>query len=128
MTRTATAAVRGIKFVSVPTRDQDRALAFWTEKMGLTVATDQQFDETQRWIELRIPGADTRLVLFTPTGSEGQIGGFAPLSLWSDDVDATYRQLVDAGVEVLGPPKKQEWGTSLLFKDPDGTTFHIGSK
>ena len=128
MTRTATAAVRGIKFVSIPTRDQDRALAFWTEKMGFTVATDQQFDETQRWIELRIPGADTRLVLFTTQGSESLIGTFAPMSFWTDDVDAAYQQLVDAGVEVLGPPKKAEWGTSLLFKDPDGTTFHIGSK
>ena len=128
MTRTATAAVRGIKFVSVPTRDQDRALAFWTEKMGFAIATDQPFDDKQRWIELRIPGADTGLVLFTPKGAEGLIGTFAPMSFWSDDVDATYRQLVGAGVEVLGPPKKAEWGTSLLFKDPDGTTFHIGSR
>jgi predicted enzyme related to lactoylglutathione lyase len=123
-----TAAVRGIKFVSIPTRDQDRALAFWTEKFGFTVATDQQFDETQRWIELRIPGADTRLVLFTTNGSEALIGQFAPMSFWTDDIDASYRQLVDAGVEVLGPPKKAEWGSSLLFKDPDGTTFHIGSR
>jgi predicted enzyme related to lactoylglutathione lyase len=128
MNRTATAAVRGIKFVSIPARDQDRALAFWTEKIGLAVASDQPFDETQRWIELRIPGADTRLVLFTPKGSEDRIGTFAPMSFWSDDVDATYRQLVDAGVEVLGPPQKMEWGSSLLFKDPDGTTFHVGSK
>jgi predicted enzyme related to lactoylglutathione lyase len=123
-----TAAVRGIKFVSIPTRDQDRALAFWTDKFGFTVATDQQFDATQRWIELRIPGADTRLVLFTTNGSEALIGQFAPMSFWTDDIDASYRQLVDAGVEVLGPPKKAEWGSSLLFKDPDGTTFHIGSR
>ena len=128
MPHTDTAAVRGIKFVSIPTRDQDRALAFWTEKLGLTVATDQQFDDKQRWIELHIPGADTRLVLFTTNGSEGLIGQFAPMSFWSDDVDATYHQLVDAGVEVLGPPQKAEWGSSLLFKDPDGTTFHIGSR
>ena len=44
-----------IKFVSVPTRDQDRALAFWTEKVGLSVVTDQPFDGKQRWIELRFP-------------------------------------------------------------------------
>jgi len=120
--------IKGIKFVSIPTRDQERALHFWTEQVGLAVATDQPFDETQRWIELRIPGADTRLVLFTPKGHEERVGGFTNLSFWSDDIDATYQQLVDAGVEVLGPPKKMEWGASMMFRDPDGSTFHIGSR
>jgi catechol 2,3-dioxygenase-like lactoylglutathione lyase family enzyme len=47
-----------LKFVSIPTSDQDRALAFWTEKVGLRVATDQPMGG-QRWIELSIPGAET---------------------------------------------------------------------
>jgi catechol 2,3-dioxygenase-like lactoylglutathione lyase family enzyme len=57
--------IRGIKFVSVPVRDQDAALEFYTAKLGFTIITDQPFG-TQRWIELRIPGAETGLVLFTP--------------------------------------------------------------
>ena len=120
--------IRGIKFTSLPTRDQDAALAFWTERMGLHVATDQPFDETQRWIELRIPGADTRFVLFTPPGHEDRVGGHAPLAFWSDDLDATYARLTAAGVETLGPPRKESWGSSLLFRDPDGTTFVISSR
>ncbi len=40
-----------IKFVSVPVRDQNRALDFYTEKLGFTIITDQPFDEKQRWIE-----------------------------------------------------------------------------
>jgi catechol 2,3-dioxygenase-like lactoylglutathione lyase family enzyme len=48
-----------IKFVSVPVRDQNRALDFYTEKLGFTIITDQPFDEKQRWIELRIPKAET---------------------------------------------------------------------
>ena len=124
----SSAMIRGIKFVTIPTRDQDRALAFWTEKLGFAIASDQPFDDKQRWIELRIPGADTRLVLFTPPGAEERIGTFSPVSLWSDDIDATYQQLVDAGVEVLGPPKKMEWGSSLMFKDPEGTSFHVSSR
>src|SRR5436309_14273664 len=58
--------IKGIKFASVPVSDQDRALAFYTEKLGFAVATDQPFTDKQRWIELRIPGAATGLVLFTP--------------------------------------------------------------
>jgi catechol 2,3-dioxygenase-like lactoylglutathione lyase family enzyme len=48
-----------LKFVSIPVGDQDRALAFWTEKMGLRVATDQPMGPGKRWIELSIPGAET---------------------------------------------------------------------
>jgi hypothetical protein len=33
-----------------------------------------------RWIELEIPGADTRVTLFTPTGQESRVGTFVPLS------------------------------------------------
>ena len=57
--------IKQIKFVSVPVADQNRALDFYTEKLGFTIITDQPFDEKQRWIELRIPKAETRVVLFT---------------------------------------------------------------
>ncbi len=57
--------IRQVKFVGIPTKDQERALKFWTEIMGLKVLTDQPLGH-QRWIELQIPGAQTRLVLFTP--------------------------------------------------------------
>ena len=53
-----------VKFVSIPTTDQDRSLAFYTEKLGFKLVTDQPFNEKQRWIELRIGNAETRFVLF----------------------------------------------------------------
>jgi len=37
--------VRGIKFVGIPARNQDISLKFYTEKLGLKVATDQPFTE-----------------------------------------------------------------------------------
>ena len=59
--------IKGIKFVNIPVADQSRALAFYTEKLGFTVATNQPMGPGgQRWIELKIPGADTRVSLFTP--------------------------------------------------------------
>ena len=47
--------IKQVKFVSIPVEDQDRALDFYTEKLGFTIITDQPFDEKQRWIELRVP-------------------------------------------------------------------------
>ena len=56
--------IRGVKFVSIPVLDQDRALSFYTDVLGFRLLTDQPFNEKQRWLELGIPGADTRIVLF----------------------------------------------------------------
>lgn len=47
--------------------------------------------------------------------------------LYSDDVKKTYDELVAKGVEFVSPPKKESWGTSAMFKDPDGNSFVIGS-
>jgi catechol 2,3-dioxygenase-like lactoylglutathione lyase family enzyme len=116
-----------VKFVSIPTRDQNRALKFYTEKLGFEVATDQQFDSKQRWIELRIANSPTRVVLFTPDGHENRIGGFFNGSFACDDVSATYRQLNARGVEFEGPPQKQPWGEFAKFKDPDGNQFVLSS-
>ncbi|NMO16361.1 VOC family protein [Pyxidicoccus fallax] len=120
--------IRMVKFVSIPVSDQDRALAFYTEKLGFKVATDQQFNEKQRWIELRIPGAETSVVLFTPEGHENRIGGFFNGSFASDDVMKTYETLSARGVEFTGPPQKQPWGTFAMFKDPDGNQFVLSSR
>ena len=65
-----------LKFVGVPTSDQQRALRFYTEKLGFAVSTDQPFNDKLRWIELRIGSAQTRIVLFTPPGHEDRIGSF----------------------------------------------------
>ena len=61
------------KFVGIPTSDQQRSLRFYTEKLGFAVSTDQPFDGKQRWIEMRVANATTRIVLFTPEGHEDRI-------------------------------------------------------
>ena len=116
-----------VKFVGVPVSDQDRALAFYTEKLGFEVATDQAMGPGQRWIELRIGNASTRLALFTPPGHEDRIGSFFNGSLQCDNVEATHRQLSQRGVEFVEDPTRQPWGTCAKFKDPDGNIFVLSS-
>ena len=120
--------IKGMKFASIPVRDQDASLAFYTEKLGFSVATDAPFNDKQRWIELRIPGADTRVVLFTPDGWESRIGGFQAISFWTDNVQKTYDEYFARGVEFAGPPKTEAWGTSAIMKDPDGNMFVLSSR
>ena len=117
-----------VKFVSIPTRDQDRALEFWTGQVGFTLFTDQPFSDSQRWIELAVGDSDTHFVLFTPEGQEDRIGSFFNGALACDDVEATYRQLSERGVTFDSPPQKQHWGIFATFRDPDGNRFVLSSR
>ena len=120
--------VRGIKFVGIPVKDQDVAMKFYTEAMGLKVVTDQPFTPAQRWIELMIPGADTGIALFTPEGHERRIGEFQSIAFWCDDVFATAGILKQRGVTFTQEPRKEPWGSVAVFKDPDGNQFALSSK
>jgi predicted enzyme related to lactoylglutathione lyase len=120
--------IKRIKFLGIPVRDQDRALRFYTEKLGFRILTDQAFSDRQRWIELSIPGADTGIVLFTPDGQEDRIGTFVNTSWEVDNIDKTYRELQEKGVEFTGPPQKQPWGTFVMMKDSEGNQIVLSSR
>lgn len=119
--------IKQIKFVSIPVADQNRALDFYTDKLGFTIITDQPFDEKQRWIELRVPKAETRVVLFTSDADKNRIGTFMNMSYSCDDIEETYKTLKGRGVEFEGPPQKQPWGTYAIFKDSEGNSFVVSS-
>ena len=120
--------IKRIKFLGIPVRDQDRALRFYTEKLGLRILTDQEFSEKQRWIELSIPGAETGVTLFTPDGQEDRIGTFVNTSWEVDNVEKTYEELLGRGVEFAGPPQKQPWGMFVILKDSEGNQIVLGSR
>ena len=120
--------IRTIKFASIPVKDQQRALEFYTQKLGFTIITDQPFGEGQRWIELGIPGAETRVVLFTADVHKDRIGTFQNIVFGSENVEKTYSELAGRGVEFLQPPKKEPWGTSSVFKDSEGNQFVLSSR
>ena len=119
--------IKQIKFVSIPVTDQNRALDFYTEKLGFTIITDQPFDEKQRWIELRVPKAETRVVLFTPEGDEKRIGSFMNMSYACDDIEKTYAELTKRGVAFESQPSNEPWGTYAMFKDSEGNRFVLSA-
>jgi predicted enzyme related to lactoylglutathione lyase len=117
-----------VNFVSIPVRDQDQALSFYTEKLGFLILTDQPFDDHQRWIELRVPGCETKVVLFTPPGHEDRVGSFSNVTFMTDDLERTYRELTQRGVVFTAPPTKQPWGQFAKFQDADGNQFVLSAK
>lgn len=116
-----------LKFAGIPVRNQDAALAFYTDKLGFKVVTDQPMG-AQRWIELRIGASDTRVVLFTPDGQEDRIGTPFNGSFACDNVEKTYEELKGRGVEFVSAPQKQPWGTFAIVKDPEGNQLVLSSR
>jgi predicted enzyme related to lactoylglutathione lyase len=119
--------IRSIKFASMPVKDQDRALDFYVNKLGFVVVTDQPMGPGMRWIEIRPAKGQTGLALFTAPGHEDRIGTFAGISMECDDVEKTYAELCEKGVEFAKPPKKESWGTMAIMKDSEGNQIVLGT-
>lgn len=117
--------LKQIKFLGICVADQERAKTFYKDVLGCEVLTDQPFNDKQRWIEMKIPGAQTGIALFTPDGMEDRVGSFVNTSLIVDDIDAAYEHLQAHGVECMGTPQKAEWGSFFMFKDSEGNTLVI---
>nr|WSZ15531.1 VOC family protein [Streptomyces canus] len=105
-------------FVTLPASDQDRALRFYTDVLGLTVTADRDLPQG-RWLQVAPEGAQT---VFTLSGPG--MGGFEPgsargIMLVTTDVDADCARLTEAGTPVQGPDELP-WGRMASFTDPDG--------
>ena len=57
-----------------------------------------------------------------------EIGSFFNGALSCDNVERTYEELSGRGVEFMGPPKKEPWGTFAMVKDVDGNQFVLSSR
>lgn len=117
-----------VKFITIPTHDQARAVTFWTERVGFRVLTDQPFNDKQRWIELRVGSSDTRIVLFVFDEQGLKPGMMFNGALACDNVEQTYQELLAKGVEFVTPPTKQPWGMFAVFKDLDDNQFLLSTK
>ena len=116
-----------VKLVSIPVADQQRSVAFFTEKLGFRVTTDQPMGPGARWIELTPPAGGVRVVPYVGTDDTRRPGGFGAPVFTCSDVEGAFRELSARGVEFVQPYKEESWGASCVFKDPDGNLFALTS-
>ncbi|TDD17177.1 VOC family protein [Nonomuraea diastatica] len=109
--------------------DQQRAVDFWTGKMGFTVTTDMPYGD-DRWIEVEPPDGGARLVLLKAAPDwPTPVKGMPHYVLFqADDIVRTHEELVARGVEFVQEPQRQPWGRSAVFKDDEGHQFHLGQR
>ncbi|MGO9321233.1 MAG: VOC family protein [Solirubrobacteraceae bacterium] len=112
--------------VIVPVSDQDRALDFYTGKLGFEKRADIPMGEAMRWVEVAPPGAATTIAIVPPR--EGEPTGVATrVAFATDDIDADHASLRAQGVDVdeavmrMGDPVPP----MFFFRDPDGNTSLI---
>ena len=120
--------------------DQDEALAFYTEKLGMEVRDDVTVPEMGnfRWLTVALPGQDVALTLMAIPGppvfdaetqeqmknllAKGALGG---LFFATDDCRATYEELKNKGVEFSQEPTEQPYGVDAGFRDVSGNHMRV---
>src|SRR5215217_6191787 len=101
--------------VGIYASDQDRALDFYVNVLGLEKRLDEPMGPEARWIDVAPADAETRLVLFTPSGLEDRIGTRGNMVFECDDIQVTYEELRGRGVEFTEEPSEQPWGMWAQF-------------
>ena len=113
--------------VIVPVADQDRALQFYTEALGLEKRVDVPFGDGARWIEVAPAGADTAIAICPPGPTVTAGGRDTGISLQTDDIDSYHAQLKDRGVDV--DAEVSRFGDAVpplfWFRDPEGNTLMV---
>jgi catechol 2,3-dioxygenase-like lactoylglutathione lyase family enzyme len=133
--------LKNLTHVNVGVHDQDEALAFYTEKLGLELREDATVPEMGnfRWLSVGLPGQkDVAITLLAVPGppvfdedtaqkikdlvSKGAAGG---LFFATDDIDGTYQELKECGVEFSQEPTDQPYGRDAGFRDPFGNQIRM---
>jgi predicted enzyme related to lactoylglutathione lyase len=132
--------LNNITFFTVWVHDQDEALAFYTDKLGLELRDDVTVPELGnfRWVTVGVSGQDVAVSLVAIPGppvfddetrkqivnivSKGAAGG---LMFSTDDCRASYEELKGRGVEFLQEPTEQPYGIDASFRDPSGNQARL---
>jgi catechol 2,3-dioxygenase-like lactoylglutathione lyase family enzyme len=112
--------------VMVPVSDQDKAIEFYTKKLGFTLAADVPFGNGDRWVEVAPPGGGTALAL-VPSQGHYEAGRVLGVALTSADPRADHAELRENGVDVDVDLMGGDGTVPLLFmfRDQDANQLMI---
>ena len=110
-----------VDFIAVPTRDQERAVRFYEETLGL----QRNSNSSERWVEFETGNLTIAILPHEYTGRSEFTPSSAPIALRVADVEEARRTLEGAGVEF--PMETIDSGVCHIapFKDPDGNSLML---
>jgi lactoylglutathione lyase len=107
--------------VIIPVSDQDKALDFYTEKLGFEVRADIPFGEGDRWLEVAPPGSEAAVAIMPPRPGQTPHNDQACVVFTTDDLDADHAALKERGIDVEDPMGGEgPVPRMFFFRDPDG--------
>jgi catechol 2,3-dioxygenase-like lactoylglutathione lyase family enzyme len=118
--------IRDVPLTGIFVDDQEAALDFYTNRLGLVKVQDESYGESARWITVSPDGSGTRIILKKAEHERekamvGRSDGPPILTLGTDDVRAAYEELRERGVRFLGEPYRYPWGLAAILLDQDGS-------
>ncbi|HEY0679632.1 MAG TPA: VOC family protein [Chitinophagaceae bacterium] len=121
-----------IRLTSVLVDDQDKALQFYTEKLGFVKKTDIPLGE-HKWLTVVSPESDEIELVLEPMGFEpaktyqkALFEAGIPLTAFHvEDVHKEYEQLLKKGVEFSLKPTNMGAVTLAVFNDTCGNNIQI---
>jgi predicted enzyme related to lactoylglutathione lyase len=119
--------VSKVSTIVVPVSDQARAIAFYTETLGLEKRTDVPFGNGYRWIEVAPAGAETTIAIVPPPPGKPTGNVETGIGLYTDDIDAYHAELKQSGADVDADVSRMGDPVPPLFwlRDPDGNTLMV---
>jgi predicted enzyme related to lactoylglutathione lyase len=119
-----------VAVVTILVRDQDEALQFYTEKLGLETMDDMSFGEGNRWLTVTAKNQRDVQIFLQKADSFGidamdQVGKATMWAFNTDDCREDYETLKGRGVKFLSEPTAQPWGIQAIFEDLYGNKFSI---
>jgi catechol 2,3-dioxygenase-like lactoylglutathione lyase family enzyme len=123
--RKGTEMIKDVPLTGVFVNDQEAALDFYTNKLGLELIQDEAYGEGgARWITVSPAKMRIRIVLKKAEKEHekamvGRSDGAPVLTLGTDDLHAAYKRLSERGVRFLGEPYRYPWGVGALLLDQD---------
>jgi predicted enzyme related to lactoylglutathione lyase len=124
--------LNGYAYITVLVNDQDQALKFYQETLGLELRMDVPFSPEERWVTVAPVGADypeiSLEVAVSPAQKNaiGQQAGDTVLVVFTtENADQSHADLTAKGVQVLGEPENVPWGRQFALKDPYGNLISV---
>ena len=126
MTSTKT-YVNKLNTVVIPVSDQERAIKFYVEKLGLEKRTDMPFGNGYRWVEVAPADAETTIALAPPPEGRPTGNRETGIGLQTDDIDGYHAELKANGVDVDAEVSRMGDPVPPLFwlRDPEGNSLMV---
>jgi catechol 2,3-dioxygenase-like lactoylglutathione lyase family enzyme len=121
-----------IELMTLVVKDYDEAIDYYINRLGFILIEDTKLSNRKRWVVVApAVNSPVKILLARADNSEqesrigNQTGGRVFLFLKTDDFEKTYKQFKENGVDFLEEPRKEIYGTVVVFRDLYGNKWDL---